>query len=329
MSGSGSDSDELEAPDYRLLSKSSYSLPSRGDKDFEPDGTRKQDATLLASRQALYAAVAVQRVLPADCMMCAWNPCMGHGILLHPKGPLFKSMGRSFGANKACMLLPEETLFLLERGSLVLHLQDDTEQLPLSVQAAYALCLDKDVSLAQYQVYSHLKRAGFHVLRATQVKHDIPSFLTTLQDSMRRVSRTLTQLQSGCVDARSVYRSYTQLYNRLAMSPCHDPREQINTTTPSRLHVCYDVWKPGVHFKKSMPGEPHFRVCVCTTDDAMPLRAEMDALLASIPLHTQTPTLRDGYRESLILAIVDAGVMSLLRLGDISFSTHKRSSQSR
>uniref|UniRef100_A0A670XTU6 tRNA splicing endonuclease subunit 54 n=1 Tax=Pseudonaja textilis TaxID=8673 RepID=A0A670XTU6_PSETE len=62
---------------------------------------------------------------------------------------------------KQC-LLPEEALYLLECGSLQLFYKD----LPLSVQEAYEELLSpKSVSLLKYQVYSHLKRLGYIVLR--------------------------------------------------------------------------------------------------------------------------------------------------------------------
>ncbi|XP_015281124.1 PREDICTED: tRNA-splicing endonuclease subunit Sen54 [Gekko japonicus] len=62
---------------------------------------------------------------------------------------------------KQC-LLPEEALYLLECGSIQLFYKD----LPLSVQEAYETLLSQvSMSLLKYQVFSHLKRLGYIVLR--------------------------------------------------------------------------------------------------------------------------------------------------------------------
>jgi tRNA-splicing endonuclease subunit Sen54 len=333
MSDADSDtaSDELDAPDYRLmplLSRSTYTLPSRGEKDFEPDGTRKQGDHLMQSRKALYDAIAVQRSLPPDCARCIWDPILAQGIVAHPKGPLFKSMGRSFGPANACALLPEEVLLLLDRGCLVCTLKDDPYNIPLSVQAVYAFCLSH-LSLAQYQVYSHLKRAGFHVLRVQPTKHTQPSLFDSLNRATRRVTAFWQRQRSGCLSARHVYRSYAQVYDHLAMSPCYDPRELPTNNQPTSdlgLRLCYDVWKPGSFFKKSNPGEPHLRMALCSTDTAIPSLDEMDHLFAQVRRKQGKATLKDGWRETLVLAVVDAGVMSFLRLSDISFHLHSKPS---
>ncbi|XP_060109033.1 tRNA-splicing endonuclease subunit Sen54 [Heteronotia binoei] len=60
---------------------------------------------------------------------------------------------------KQC-LLPEEALYLLECGSIQLFYKD----LPLSIQEAYEMS-QRSVSLLKYQVFSHLKRLGYIVLR--------------------------------------------------------------------------------------------------------------------------------------------------------------------
>jgi len=129
------------------------------------------------------------------------------------RGVLFSSIGRHVsGAGKdqaggqKLWLLPEEALFLVERGSLDLWwpskpieelfpapaeeeegkdgggregedqvppMDDDDYDtgVPLSLQAAYSLLIGHDgergkISLQKYQVYANLKRNGYHVLRA-------------------------------------------------------------------------------------------------------------------------------------------------------------------
>ncbi|KAJ0302223.1 hypothetical protein COL516b_007275 [Colletotrichum fioriniae] len=122
------------------------------------------------------------------------------------KGPQARSMGRVIRGLKTprpalgkLWLLPEEALFLVERGSLELwwpyrelkeilpptevksaEEQTDPEDaepedefdigVPLSLQAAYSFFIGLDgergkISLPKYQVYSHLRRLGYYVQR--------------------------------------------------------------------------------------------------------------------------------------------------------------------
>lgn len=71
-------------------------------------------------------------------------------------------------------LLPEEALFLIERGTLdcttSVKLQDSEEevQIPLSLQHAFSLMLGKDgCTRERYQAYAYLKRLGYYVQRAS------------------------------------------------------------------------------------------------------------------------------------------------------------------
>lgn len=80
-------------------------------------------------------------------------------------------------------LLPEEALFLLERGSLDIRWPDPEQgqiarenpdetdlkigQLPMSLQGAYACLIGKSgLTIERYTVYANLRRAGYVVLRA-------------------------------------------------------------------------------------------------------------------------------------------------------------------
>lgn len=97
-----------------------------------------------------------------------------------PKGGNFKSMGRADQFNRM-WLLPEEALYLLERGSLDIRWRVDVGRgsdaaeleldqeagIPMSLQAAYALFLGRGgLTLERYTVFAGLKRGGYAVVRA-------------------------------------------------------------------------------------------------------------------------------------------------------------------
>jgi tRNA-splicing endonuclease subunit Sen54 len=102
------------------------------------------------------------------------------------KGPLFKNMGKVFAANNDPLgprlagenriwLLPEEAIYLLERGTIDIRWPIDEDEgeeegLPMSLQGAYAAFLGEEeggLTFERYSVYAGLKRSGYTVHRAS------------------------------------------------------------------------------------------------------------------------------------------------------------------
>ncbi|KAL2149422.1 hypothetical protein VTH82DRAFT_8073 [Thermothelomyces myriococcoides] len=129
-------------------------------------------------------------------------------------------------------LLPEEALYLVERGSLDLwwplkgleeifppdgpapvenegqeagEVDEYDKGFPLSLQAAYALLIGNDgergkISLQKFQVYSNLKRCGYNVLRAPppRAHHAVAPTTTTAQQT---ITTTIWQWFSSLLSA--------------------------------------------------------------------------------------------------------------------------------
>ena len=198
-----------------LTDASSTTLPRRGEKDFEPNPTEFQADVLSASRQAMHNALAHSRLhRPKTQVIGVYAPDgpasvihrttsgaaqsdnqvggrkpHGRGIAVSldacvyvpaPKGPYFKTMGQADSQNRV-WLLPEEALYLLERGTLdfrwpcssVGEAQGDKDgeadefSIPMSLQAAYTCFLGRGgLTLERYSVFTGLKRLGYTVLRA-------------------------------------------------------------------------------------------------------------------------------------------------------------------
>ncbi|XP_070596029.1 tRNA-splicing endonuclease subunit Sen54 isoform X2 [Erythrolamprus reginae] len=140
-----------------------HKIPQRslGQKDFIPDGTEEQESKLHQCRKEHWPLLEEERIVRLGSLVKAeWKPQESIVELKSPAGKFWHTMGFT-QRGKQC-LLPEEALYLLECGSLQLFYKD----LPLSVQEAYEELLSpKSVSLLRYQVYSHLKRLGYIVLR--------------------------------------------------------------------------------------------------------------------------------------------------------------------
>lgn len=146
------DLQDEEVPDFRrfatTLQKANVSSKSlrKGEKDFEAHGTRLQASALEASRGAMHDTLAYSRAHGPAQYLRGWyfpdrwaaevedeetgGPDGGfwrHRVVVveHERGPMFKSTGRvmkgrgsGFPAWEKTWLLPEEALYLVERGDL-------------------------------------------------------------------------------------------------------------------------------------------------------------------------------------------------------------------
>nr|XP_033817046.1 tRNA-splicing endonuclease subunit Sen54 isoform X2 [Geotrypetes seraphini] len=139
------------------------SLPQRshGPKEFLPDNSEEQNEKLRLCREEEWQLLSEERVERLGNLVKAeWKPREGLVELRSPAGKFWQTMGFT-EQGKQC-LLPEEAVYMLECGSIQLFYRE----LPLSIQEAYERLLShKTVTLLQYQVYSHLKRLGYIVMR--------------------------------------------------------------------------------------------------------------------------------------------------------------------
>ncbi|KAF1989373.1 hypothetical protein K402DRAFT_452104 [Aulographum hederae CBS 113979] len=314
-----------EAPDFRFLASlntKNQSLPRRGEKDFEPHKTRKQEEVLEQSRNAMRDALSHTRkqhvgggavgVYDAGVAGGGSEEVGGERggpgcWILQEKGKMFTSMGvwvrlprekvdlgvgdtseragedgdqaededegegeeQTADADDAgekqrslkgrLWLLPEEALYLLERGALDIRypLPDDPlgilasqEGLPMSLQGAYAAFIGRGgLTLEMYTVYTGLKRLGYTVLRHTSTHlKDKPlhksewSIGSGFSELWRRMWQESTQerekrIASGPLITPGLYRSYKDQYRLLTLIPFHDPSHppspSLSTSTSS------------------------------------------------------------------------------------------------
>ena len=113
-----------------LRSGDDAKIPKRGEKDFEPHHTNLQANILEQSRAAMHTALSFQRAhAPKRYNLAHYHPETNMVYTVDPKGPLFKSMGKVFSPkddplgvrdshSNRLWLLPEEILYLLERGTI-------------------------------------------------------------------------------------------------------------------------------------------------------------------------------------------------------------------
>lgn len=307
-----SDSED-EVQDWLALSRvQDAAVLKRGEKDFAPDGTHSQQSVLERSRHAMYDALNHPRATSArNLVYGVWDPVRDQVRVDKPKGTHFFTMGTA--ERTATFLDPEEAVYLAQRGSLQVMYNNN----PLSIEGVCAFCMAA-VHPENMLVYSYLKKLGYIVRRA-------PPLDMELVPGSHFSARSngfwfwITQPWHKQLVWRSVYRSYSQVYRDLTIIGTAQPPE----VKPINAH--YHVYKPGSQFKKSKPLPPDFYVRVVDARrHNMPTLAETRALFAGVPETDSAPKrspitrIKQGKRQ-LVLAVVDAGVVSFVRLVDTEF----------
>ncbi|KAF5377948.1 hypothetical protein D9615_006756 [Tricholomella constricta] len=166
-------------------------IPKRGEKDFEPKpggGSGLQVHVLDTARVAMFDALRATRSISSKAVSYAvWYPNIGRAHVTLAKGIHFSAMGHSAPRpvhdgkgikkiHKRLELLPEETIYLVERGSLFCWKESDLDLskpgmehiagAPMTVQQVYTEMVGvEDLTLEKLQVYTYLKRLGYSVTR--------------------------------------------------------------------------------------------------------------------------------------------------------------------
>lgn len=148
----------------------------------------------------------------------------------NPRGQFFKNMGRADRWNRE-WLLPEEALYMLERGSLDIRWpanrdEDEIETfdssnlddtIPMSLQAAYACFMGRGgLTMERYTVYAGLKRGGYTVIRAGEPSHhgDSGTESFTIVNTLSRFFSSIFTPQTKCLPVHGpliglgIHRSY-------------------------------------------------------------------------------------------------------------------------
>ncbi|PCH07166.1 tRNA-splicing endonuclease, subunit Sen54 [Penicillium occitanis (nom. inval.)] len=339
-----------------LVDSSQATLPRRGEKDFEPNPTMLQSDILAASRHAMYTAISHPRLhaeksrcigiyapegptpLPTEANNQEDVQANGEGkpatkriikdpmagispdacvCVPQPRGPFFKTMGRADRWNRV-WLLPEEAIYLVERGSLYLkwpatitepvQVDDEDMDVPMSLEAAYACMMGHaGLTLDRYVVYSGLKRNGYTVVRAPswygtveEPEHEIDdeiaatgSYIKGISACWNRFYESIASMVEKDYSAQgpligvSTPRNYNALYRKLALIPAHNaavPKPE-RKPTEAPFQFTYYIYKPSTPYKISAPQAPDFRLAVvdARSHTSIPTMRQLSALIESSP----------------------------------------------
>ncbi|KAK7465282.1 tRNA-splicing endonuclease subunit sen54 [Stygiomarasmius scandens] len=180
-------------------------IPKRGEKEFEPSiegGSNLQQHILQRSRNAMFEALRATRSTANKNMSYGiWHPSLSRVSVPIARGQLMQNIGHTVPrpvpsldgpktkTQKRLELLPEEAIYLIERGSLFCWKESELDYsaavqpdifemvggIPMTVQQAYSEMIDKEnLTLERYQVYSYLKRLGYVVTRTDPPNEHYP-----------------------------------------------------------------------------------------------------------------------------------------------------------
>ena len=160
-------------------------IPKRGEKDFEPASEDRyvnlQTSLLDASRAALFTAISSgsRHHSSRAHNRAVWDASLSKAYMVHVEDPAlpcrapvvaeeatgkpvpqatthgvhFLTMGRHEPARKRLELLPEEALYLLERGTIECWTGEDETAVPMSLQHAWCQMIHAgELNAERYQV---------------------------------------------------------------------------------------------------------------------------------------------------------------------------------
>ncbi|PAV17489.1 Aldo keto reductase [Pyrrhoderma noxium] len=294
-------------------------------------GSNLQQYKLERARLAMFGAIDVERTASSKAISYAvWDSGTARARVLRGQGIHLNTMGYSAPfapsktqarelsdntevntlekkdikkkAEKVTHLLPEEALYLVERGSMFCwghiddshdpsRIDDNSHSTPMTVQQAYTEMIGRDgLTLERYQVYAYLKRLGYTVIRA---KAPDPYYITnnssplslsssTTKNSIlsriyQLVVKTLRELLQPFrrrmdwwdpVNIRKPFNgllSYSLLFSRLRFIPSGYKNKLLSSDvsqTTSPYEIFYYFYKPVTSFKKTDPPPADYAVAV-------------------------------------------------------------------
>ncbi|KAH9480353.1 putative tRNA-splicing endonuclease subunit sen54 [Psilocybe cubensis] len=309
-------------------------IPKRGEKEFEPrqgGGTNLQLHVLDRSRNAMFETLRATRTISSKVVSYAtWHADIGRTHVTVARGIHFSNMGHSAPRSvlgedgtakiqKRLELLPEEAIYLIERGSLFCWKDIDLDMgiipgmteingSPMSVQQAFSEMIGReDLTLEKFQVYSYLKRLGYVVTRATPpdtyypvppprtVSSPTSSILTRIKSLfplwVSSISRTLFGgfnwwRPVGISRWFSYDKSYPSLFRAMRFLPAGHgvPLNTVGQKKSTPYQIFYNLYKPSTPFKKSAPPPPDFQIVVINARTTpMPTLQELTDLFDVLP----------------------------------------------
>lgn len=280
---------------FASLNLADESIPKRSDKDFDVDHTSVQSYALQEARRQMFLALDHIRGHHEKLFLAGvWIESEEMTLVPHAKGNFFKDMGipHNFDCKpklQGCWLTPAETIYLVERGSLLLYLSDTsfenylvsdeanfdfTSLKQISLSQLYAIAFATDPSLHdKYQVYSLLKRLGYIVRPFGQrLPQQLPisnkdrrksSFISNVWHTLAFLGHTYRKVIHNHALGSLNFFNYRLMFKEIQYIPARLPLEPCpEKPVASELSLDFEIWKPSTNFRKKDPPPSHYQLCV-------------------------------------------------------------------
>ncbi|KAE9399107.1 hypothetical protein BT96DRAFT_957369 [Gymnopus androsaceus JB14] len=334
-----SSGDEDEGPDWTKLIPNAARpiIPKRGEKEFEPKqgGSGLQQHILQRSRNAMFDALQATRTISNKGISYGtWHPSLARVSVTISRGTAMNTIGHSapretampngtLKIQKRLELLPEEAIYLIERGSLMCWKESTIDYpmdgifesvtgSPMTVQQAYTEMIGtEDLTIDRYQVYAYLKRLGYTVTRTkpptpfypTAAPYPPPkssssSSSTPIMQRIRSLfSSWISKLFSKPFDWWKPLRisgwlwkekNHSFMFRSLRFIPSG---HKVPIYTPPDLKLpsspyepFFNLYKPPTPFRKSAPPPPDYQMVVVNARTTpMPSLRELTAIYDTAP----------------------------------------------
>ncbi|SMN19595.1 similar to Saccharomyces cerevisiae YPL083C SEN54 Subunit of the tRNA splicing endonuclease, which is composed of Sen2p, Sen15p, Sen34p, and Sen54p [Maudiozyma saulgeensis] len=299
------------------------SIPKRGEKDYEPDGTDIQELLLYRAKKAMFDTLenSVRGSTSKSQVKGYYIPDKHIAMVPYAKGNFVQSMGET-DKDGTLWLHFFEFLYLAERGTITPFWKayGNNVELPLSIEDLYSY-FKTQKEMDNFSIYAHLKRLGFIVRSSDQyiITKNNTSFyppmnfksytIGSMRNIINRISSTFTytgiSLFNGIIFSQwhfylrryrsspDIYESLNKLisYHKIPHS-ITDLRHEYSSlkrstsnSTPTSLHITFNIWKPNPTFKKKYPELPDYQVVTYNknmTNQSFPTFNELEALFRSL-----------------------------------------------
>ncbi|XP_031564034.1 tRNA-splicing endonuclease subunit Sen54-like [Actinia tenebrosa] len=317
--------------------KQTQHLPQvKGPKEFAPNNSTEQCQQIKSMITEHVDVLREERIVrKGNISIGTWDPENAIVEVTKQKGSYWNYFGRNV---KGEMILnAEEALFLLEQGSLELYYGG----LPISLQQAFSMLQPHAFDHDHYLVYAYLLRLGYIVLRHqsrsasegakeqslddkdikdNNIKTEEDTEYTEVANNTKILQDSpvshLWMDESGCqpLVRPSDAKSTASLLSKLQVIKTHRMTTKTTHSESHPLAVDFDVYHPGVHYKKSDPGVPPFCVSVCRYSyPALSLSVINDLTCESYPSPIKFAVTCDG--SVSFYDMIDADLPTSINIG--------------
>ncbi|KAI9295107.1 hypothetical protein K502DRAFT_341958 [Neoconidiobolus thromboides FSU 785] len=202
-----------------------------------------------------------------------WNSTLNLALVIKKKGNYMTGMG--FYKKQQYYLYPEEVLFLCDRGAMLVFKNikewdglidkeiimriNEEEIKEMELKDVYVTILNEGLELHIYQVYSHLKRLGYILIRS-----DHTNKINILKNSIDREEK-LTVIKNQLIPASKLI-GFDRIYNNLKLNNTIDITPNYKLTNFNHLPQ-YQLWQPNHQFKSKNPGECYKYLIIVRIED--------------------------------------------------------------